>query len=343
MKERNFFMEIQLWKKILDPYELAVKELTVKFEHLIEEHRLQGLYSPLEQVTGRVKSVSSILNKMRKKKILMEEMEEKVEDIAGIRIICQFVEDIKKVVEIIKSRSDMEVKEERDYITNMKDSGYRSYHVIIYYPIETLEGTRKIQAEIQIRTLGMNFWSTIEHSLQYKYEKNIPDHIRRRLTKAADAIIVLDREMSTVRGEIMDAQNSLLIQESLVSDILNTIHNLYHLSNKRELGKIQDEFPVSMHRRGIGNQSSRDQLTLFAKIHLIAFYFAKHPFADRFQCDPLIAKDKLIVKPLLQPDGQLAAQQCAQITLRKLRQHPVFIFRKCPRRRQRVQHRQGNQ
>lgn len=235
-------MEIQLWKKILDPYELAVKELIVKFEHLIQEHKQQGLYSPVEQVTGRVKSVSSILNKMKKKKIDIEEMEEKVEDIAGIRVICQFVEDIQRVVEIIRERSDMEVKEERDYITNMKDSGYRSYHVIIYYPIETLEGARTIQAEIQIRTLGMNFWSTIEHSLQYKYEKNIPTHIRERLTKAADAIIVLDHEMSTVRSEIMDAQNSLLIQESLVEDILNTIHNLYHLANKRELLKIQDEF-----------------------------------------------------------------------------------------------------
>ena len=116
-------MEIQLWKKRLDPYELAVKELTVKFEHLIQEHKQQGLYSPIEQVTGRVKSVSSILNKMKKKKIEIDEMEEKVEDIAGIRIICQFVEDIQKVVEIIRARNDMEVKEERDYITNMKDTG----------------------------------------------------------------------------------------------------------------------------------------------------------------------------------------------------------------------------
>ena len=235
-------MEIQLWKRRLDPYELAVKELTVKFEHLIQEHKQQGLYSPIEQVRGRVKSVSSILNKMKKKKIDIDEMEEKVEDIAGIRIICQFVEDIQKVVELIRARNDMEVKEERDYITNIKDSGYRSYHMIIYYPIETLEGTKKIQAEIQIRTLGMNFWSTIEHSLQYKYEKNIPNHIRERLTKAADAIIVLDHEMSTVRSEIMDAQNSLMIQESLVEDILNTIHNLYYLANKREILKIQDEF-----------------------------------------------------------------------------------------------------
>ena len=93
-------MEIQLWKEILDPYELAVKELTVKFNHLIREHRSRGLYSPIEQVNGRVKTISSILDKAQKKKIRIEDIEEKLGDIAGIRIICQFVEDIEKVVEM---------------------------------------------------------------------------------------------------------------------------------------------------------------------------------------------------------------------------------------------------
>ena len=88
----------------------------------------------------------------------------------------------------------------------------------------------------------MNFWATIEHSLQYKYKKNIPDHIREKLSAAADAIIVLDQEMSQVRSEIMDAQNSFQIQSRLVADILNTIQNLYNLANKREILKIQDEF-----------------------------------------------------------------------------------------------------
>ena len=162
-------MEIQLWREILNPYELAVKELTVKFEHLIHEHRDRGLYSPIEQVVGRVKAISSILEKAQKKKIGIDEIEEKLEDIAGIRIICQFVEDIQKVVEIIRGRTDMSVKSEKDYITNMKDSGYRSYHMIVYYEVQTLSGGKRIQVEIQIRTLAMNFWSTIEHSLQYKY------------------------------------------------------------------------------------------------------------------------------------------------------------------------------
>ena len=210
-------MEIQLWHEILCPYELAVQELVVKFRHLIKEHRELDLYSPIEQVTGRVKSVSSILEKLQRKKIPFERLEEEVEDIAGIRI-CQFVEDIEKVAELIAGRSDMEIKSEKDYIRNMKPSGYRSYHLIVYYTVETLKGPKRLQVELQIRTMAMDFWATIEHSLQYKYKANIPEHIRKRLSAAADAIISLD------------------------NDILLNIENLYKLSNKREVAKIQDEF-----------------------------------------------------------------------------------------------------
>ncbi len=235
-------MEIQLWREILSPYELVVNELVEKFNHLIKEHKDKGLYSPIEQVNGRVKSVTSILEKMKKKNIGYEQIEEQIEDIAGIRIICQFVEDIWRVAEIIQNRSDMQVKCEKDYIKNMKQSGYRSYHLVIYYQIETLNGPRRLQAEIQIRTMAMNFWATIEHSLQYKYKTNIPLHVKERLARAADAIIALDNEMSSVRSEIMDAQNSSMIQRRLVMDILNNIENLYQKSNKREVEKIQNEF-----------------------------------------------------------------------------------------------------
>lgn len=96
--------------------------------------------------------------------------------------------------------------------------------------------------EVQIRTMAMNFWATVEHSLQYKYKRNIPDHIKERLLNAADAIIMLDNEMSTVRSEIMDAQISLRNRANIVSDILNNIQNLYRVANKREIEKIQDEF-----------------------------------------------------------------------------------------------------
>lgn len=235
-------MEIQLWRNLLSPYELAVRELVVKFNHIITEHKEKDLYSPMEQVTGRVKSIASILEKMQRKDIPFDRLETEVEDIAGIRIICQFEEDIDAVVSIIQKCSDMEIKSEKNYLTHVKESGYRSYHLIIYYTVQTIDGPRRLQAEIQIRTLAMNFWATIEHSLQYKYKGNMPPHVRERLSKAAAAILLLDREMSSVRNEIMDAQNFSQLQTNLVADILNNIENLYKFSSKREVKKIQDEF-----------------------------------------------------------------------------------------------------
>ncbi len=108
--------------------------------------------------------------------------------------------------------------------------------------METINGPKKLQVEVQIRTMAMNFWATIEHSLQYKYRGDMPEHVAERLSKAADAIISLDHEMSSVRNEIMDAQNSSQMQSNLVKDILNNIENMYKVSNKREVMKIQDEF-----------------------------------------------------------------------------------------------------
>lgn len=235
-------MEIQLWREILDPYSLAVDELVLKFNHIMLEHNQAGVYSPIEQVNGRLKKISSILEKAQRKGIDLEDMEEEIDDIAGIRVICQFVEDIDKVVELIRRRNDMEIIEEKDYITRAKPSGYRSYHLVIQYMVQTMNGPKRLKVEIQIRTLAMNFWATIEHSLQYKYKENMPEHIRKRLSKAAEAIVVLDEEMSEVRSEIMDAQNSFRKKADIVSDILTNIQNLYHLANKREVVKIQDEF-----------------------------------------------------------------------------------------------------
>lgn len=235
-------MEIQLWREILDPYRQAVDELVVKFNHIKQEYHNEGMYCPIEQVDGRVKKISSILEKCQRKGVKIEELEDKIEDIAGLRVICQFVEDIDKVVEIIQKRSDMEIKQKKDYITQSKPSGYRSYHVIVYYTVQTLKGPKRLEVEIQIRTLAMNFWSTIEHSLQYKYKEHMPEDLRIRLLRAADAVDALDNEMAAVRDEIMDAQNSNRLRASIVSDILNNIENLYHVANKREVVKIQDEF-----------------------------------------------------------------------------------------------------
>ncbi len=235
-------METQLWREMLDPYRLAVDELVVKFTHVKQEYQDARMYSPIESVSGRVKRISSILDKAHRKGIDIEDIEEKIEDIAGVRIICQFVEDIDTVVDIIHKRSDMIVKREKDYITQSKPSGYRSYHIIVYYTVQTIKGPKNIEAEIQIRTLAMNFWSTIEHSLQYKYKENMPDELKDRLLRASDAVEALDREMASVRDEIMDAQNSNRQKANIITNILNNIENLYHIANEREVTKIQNEF-----------------------------------------------------------------------------------------------------
>lgn len=235
-------MEIQMWREILNPYELAVKELTIKFEHLIKEHHDKGYYSSIERVEGRVKTIFSILEKCQKKGIAIDDVLEKIEDIAGVRIICQFVEDIEHVVELLRKRSDIEIKQEKDYVQEPKDSGYRSYHMIVWYTVQTMDGPKKIMVEIQIRTLAMNYWATIEHSLQYKYKLNMPEEIQNRLLKVSESMVELDKEMSQVRLEIMDAQNAFQHQAKVVADILNTIQNMYRVANAREMVKIQDEF-----------------------------------------------------------------------------------------------------
>ena len=235
-------MDIKLWRELLYPYEIAVDELVLKINSIIKEYRTKGEYSPVEMVTGRVKKISSILEKCQKKNISLNEITEKIEDIAGIRIICQFVEDIDIVANLLSNRNDITVIHSKDYVKNMKPSGYRSYHMIVEYPVETLNGTQRVKVEIQIRTLAMNFWATIEHSLQYKYRTNMPEHIRERLSAASQAIISLDSEMSSIREEIMDSQNSFRIKANIVAEILNLIENLYKVANKREIVKIQDEF-----------------------------------------------------------------------------------------------------
>lgn len=191
------------WEEFLAPYSQAIDELKVKLKGIRRHYKLQEKHSPIEFITGRVKSTASILDKMEKREI---EDIEKIPDIAGLRMMCQFVDDIRTVVELLRKRNDFEIVDERDYVSTQKESGYRSYHVTILYPIQTVHGEKKILVEIQIRTLAMNFWATIEHSLNYKYEGRYPEEIHERLQRAAEAAFRLDEEMSEIKHEIRDAQ-----------------------------------------------------------------------------------------------------------------------------------------
>ncbi|KUP07536.1 GTP pyrophosphokinase [Bacillus coahuilensis p1.1.43] len=190
------------WDLFLAPYKQAVDELKIKLKGMRQQFELEDLHSPIEFVTGRVKPKTSILNKSTEKNIPLDQ----IQDIAGLRIMCQFVDDIHSVVKLLRIRTDLNVVEERDYISNKKQSGYRSYHVVVEYPVQTRNGEKRILAEIQIRTLAMNFWATIEHSLNYKYQGQIPTAIGLRLQRAAEAAFQLDEEMSLIREEIQEAQ-----------------------------------------------------------------------------------------------------------------------------------------
>lgn len=194
------------WEEFLAPYHQAVGELKVKLKGMRSQFEMLAEHSPIEFVTGRVKSVASIIDKADKRNIPLSRLQEEMQDIAGLRMMCQFVDDIKPVVEFLRKRNDFEIVEERDYVTRKKESGYRSYHVVISYPVQTIRGERKVLVEIQIRTLAMNFWATIEHSLNYKYRGRFPEDIKVRLQRAAEAAYLLDEEMSSIRLEIKEAQ-----------------------------------------------------------------------------------------------------------------------------------------
>ena len=236
--------DIDSWETMMFLYNSALKEVGTKLEILNDEFVHIHKYNPIEYIKSRIKTPESIVKKLKRDgyESTIENMRNYINDIAGIRIVCSFTSDIYRLAEMIGKQNDLTVICVKDYIKNPKVSGYKSFHMHVTVPIFLSDRVVDTRVEIQIRTMAMDFWATIEHSLQYKYKANIPDHIRERLSAAAKAIIVLDNEMSSVRSEIMDAQNSSQIQRNLITDILNNIENLYKVTNKREVEKIQDEF-----------------------------------------------------------------------------------------------------
>ena len=246
---------------MLSPYTQAVEELKIKFKGIRTECLNIEEYSPIEFVTGRVKKISSILEKAKKKNIPLDQIEEKMEDIAGLRIMVQFAEDIYKVRELIRQRhgKDLYVVEERDYITNTKPSGYRSYHIIIKYPVQTAQGEKLIFAEIQIRTLAMNFWATIEHSLRYKYKQNMPSHLQERLSKAAEAAYLLDQEMAEIREEVLKSQTGFQVESNVVADIFGNVQALAKTKGQDEMTEVYETFWA------LWEESNVDKLRAFNK------------------------------------------------------------------------------
>jgi putative GTP pyrophosphokinase len=193
------------WEVFLAPYEQVVEELKVKLKGMRSQFSHESTHSPIEFITARVKPIPSILEKAERRQVPLDTVDEEIQDIAGLRVVCQFVDDIYTVVNMLQQRNDFTIVSEKDYITEKKESGYRSYHMTIQYPVETIHGRKHVLAEIQIRTLAMNFWATNEHSLNYKYKGSIPLEIQERLQLAAEAAFNLDEEMSKIKNEIQEA------------------------------------------------------------------------------------------------------------------------------------------
>ena len=231
------------WSEFLMPYETAVEELKNKFKGIRNEYRKNNEHSPIEFVVGRVKQVPSIIEKAKKLGLGEDEIDQ-MDDIGGIRIICQFEDDIYKIVEMIHARDgmDLEIVLEKDYIKEVKESGYRSYHLIIRYPIFTIKGLKFVFLEIQIRTMAMNFWATVEHSLRYKYKEELPEHVAEKLKSTANEVYMLDKEMQEIRDEIISAQNLFMHKSNTISQILSGIGDLEKMERYTEAGEFRNRF-----------------------------------------------------------------------------------------------------
>ncbi len=263
-------MDIINWKEFLLPYEQTVDELCVKLRGIQNDYIRKGQHSPIEEVSGRVKKIGSILDKAKRKNVAYNNIENEILDIAGIRIICKFTEDTFIVLEEIRKRVGFDIKiiKENDYVNVQKESGYKSYHIIVEYSLMTLEGIRKVNAEIQIRTLAMNFWATIEHSLNYKYNHNIPEHLKERLISASRASSALDKEMSEIRDEILETIEISKMKNMLVDEILGRIETLYHkdkIDNANELNK--QFFDLYEHGNIVALQEFNSKIAIISKLY----------------------------------------------------------------------------
>lgn len=190
------------FEKIMLIYKSALKVLRTKFDILNEEFNSFCEYNPIDHITERMKSPDSIIEKMQRKELELnyKNLIEQVNDIAGMRIVCSFKDDVFKLVKIIENFQEIEILERKDYITNPKPSGYSSYHMIVNVPVTFKDKTIYVKVEIQIRTVAMDFWASLEHKLKYK--KQISKKSSKELVNAAKTISKLDDKMMQIKYNV---------------------------------------------------------------------------------------------------------------------------------------------
>ena len=199
---------IDTWNSFMLRYNSALKEVGTKVEVLNDEFQHLHQYNPIEYVKTRVKSPESIVKKLHRQgyEDTMENMMNYCNDIAGIRIVCSFTSDIYRIADMIGKQQDITVIWVKDYIRNPKRSGYKSYHMLITVPIFPPDRTVDVKVEVQIRTIAMDFWASLEHKIYYKFEGNAPDYISKDLRECSAIVSMLDAKMLSLNEAILDAK-----------------------------------------------------------------------------------------------------------------------------------------
>ncbi len=185
-------------------YSCAMREICTKLENLSQEFELKEARNPIQHINHRLKKTESIRNKMLQKGLPLEYevMRDEITDIGGIRVICSYINDIYAIANMLKQQDDLLIVREKDYISNPKKNGYRSYHLIVAIPIFLSSEKQIIPVEIQMRTIAMDFWASLEHQLRYKTTASVSDSTRSRLTNIAQDIFRADVEMQQIYEDI---------------------------------------------------------------------------------------------------------------------------------------------
>lgn len=198
--------DVDSWKTVIFLYNAALKEVGTKLEILNDEFQHVHRYNPIEHIKTRIKTAESIVKKLKRNghETSIENMVRYVNDIAGVRLICSFTSDIYRLAEMIGNQSDLKVLSVKDYIKNPKESGYKSYHMLVAVPIYLSDSVVDTKVEIQIRTIAMDFWASLEHKIYYKFEGNAPEYISRDLKECAEMVSALDERMLSLNEAIQE-------------------------------------------------------------------------------------------------------------------------------------------
>ena len=204
----EFGEDVDSWQTVSFLYNAAVKEVMTKLEILNDEFVHIHKYNPIEHIKSRVKTPESIVKKLKRyeRDVTIQNMVDYVNDVAGIRLVCSFTSDIYKLAEMIGRQNDLTVVSIKDYIRSPKESGYKSYHMIVSVPIFMSDRVVDTKVEIQIRTIAMDFWASLEHKIYYKFEGHAPDEISQSLRECAKMVSELDAKMLSLNEEIKKYQ-----------------------------------------------------------------------------------------------------------------------------------------